>query len=276
MPELPEVEVICRGLRPHIIGRKVTAISHNGKNLRQPVPLEAMRRNMTNHTIVEVERRAKYLQISLETGAMLVVHLGMTGNLGIFPPTAKHAKHDHILWSLDNNTELRYNDIRRFGFIQILSREKAAGREKTIFKTTGPEPFSEDFSAQYLQKIAKNKSLTVKVFIMTTQTVAGIGNIYANESLFGAGIRPTRRVPTLTLKEWNRLVTEIRRVLNHAIACGGSTISDFLNASQEKGYFQMNFKIYGKDGKKCTACSTIIKKIVVGGRASYYCPKCQK
>jgi formamidopyrimidine-DNA glycosylase len=277
MPELPEVEVICRGLRPHIVGRTITNIWHNGKKLRWPVPVEAMHREMTNHVIAGVKRRAKYLQISLDTGAILIVHLGMTGNLGIFPPSAKHARHDHVLWSLDNGAELRYNDSRRFGSIQILSQKEAADREETIFKTTGLEPFSEDFSAQYLHKTAQKKGVTVKVFIMNSQIVAGIGNIYANESLWAAGIRPTRKASNITLKEWKNLATEVRRVLNHAIECGGSTISDFLNASQEKGYFQMNFKVYGKDGHNCTRCpSSIIKKLAIGGRASYYCPNCQR
>jgi formamidopyrimidine-DNA glycosylase len=276
MPELPEVEVICRGLRPHIVGRTVTDISHNGKKLRHSVPVELMLREMTNRQIVAVERRAKYLQVSLETGSMLIVHLGMTGNLGIFPPTTAHAKHDHVIWSLDNNTELRYNDTRRFGSIQILSREETQVRELTVFSSTGPEPLSEDFSAEYMYKMTRNKNLPVKAFIMTNQVVAGVGNIYANESLFAAGIRPSRKVKNISLKSWGQLVREIRRVLNHAIECGGSTISDFVDASQQKGYFQMNFKIYGKDGQNCTVCSATIKKVKLGGRASFFCPKCQK
>lgn len=276
MPELPEVEVICRGIRPFLVGRTVTAIHCSGKRLRHPVPLEAMQRKIINQTISTVERRAKFLQISLQTGDMLIIHLGMTGNLGIFSPSARRAKHDHVLWSLDNDTELRYNDIRRFGFIRLLSRHEVADREETIFKTTGPEPFSDEFSAEYLQRLAKGKTLAVKLFIMTNQIVAGIGNIYANESLFAAGIQPTRKAQTLTRKEWDRLVTETRRVLSHAIECGGSTISDFLNASQERGYFQINFKVYGREGETCTLCSTKIEKQKIGGRASYYCPNCQK
>ncbi len=276
MPELPEVEVICRGLRPHIVGRTIIAINHNGKKLRHPVPVEAMVRELINRKIVVVERRAKYLQISLDSGAILIIHLGMTGNLGIFLPTAALAKHDHVIWSLDNDTELRYNDTRRFGSIQFLSREETQVRELTVFSSTGPEPFSEDFSAEYMYKMTRNKNLPVKAFIMTNQIVAGVGNIYANESLYAAGIRPSRKVKNISLKSWWRLVREIRRVLNHAIECGGSTISDFVDASQKQGYFQMKFKIYGKDGQNCTVCSTTIKKEKIGGRASFYCPKCQK
>lgn len=276
MPELPEVEVICRGIQRFLIDRTVTSIRCSGKKLRHPVPMEAMQRTMVNQKIISIERRAKFLQLGLEKGEMLIIHLGMTGNLGIFPPTSPHAKHDHVLWLLDNGTELRYNDSRRFGSIQLLSADEVADREETIFKTTGPEPFSDDFTAEYLQNLAKGKSLAVKLFIMTNQTVAGIGNIYANESLFSAGIRPSRKVQEITLKEWKRLVIEIRDVLTHAIECGGSSISDFLNASQEKGYFQINFKVYGREGMPCTRCSTKIEKQKLGGRASYFCPKCQK
>ncbi len=276
MPELPEVEVICQGIRPFLIGRTVTAIHCSGKSLRQPVPMESMQREIIDQTIITVERRAKFLQIGLQRGDMLIIHLGMTGNLGIFSPSAKRAKHDHVLWSLDNATELRYHDIRRFGSIRLLSGHEVADREETIFKTTGPEPFSEEFSTEYLQKLAKNKTLAIKPFIMTNQFVAGVGNIYANESLFAAGIRPTRKAQTLTRKEWDRLVSEIRKVLRHAIECGGSTISDFLNANQERGYFQINFKVYSREGEECTFCSAHVLKQKIGGRASYYCPNCQK
>ncbi|TKB23982.1 bifunctional DNA-formamidopyrimidine glycosylase/DNA-(apurinic or apyrimidinic site) lyase [Desulfopila sp. IMCC35006] len=276
MPELPEVEVVCRGLRPFLIGHTVNAIHWSGKKLRHPVQMEAMQQAVINRKITTIERRAKFLQISLSSGAMLIIHLGMTGNLGIFPPSTRHAKHDHVWWSLDNGTELRYNDSRRFGSIRLLTPEEVANREETIFKTAGPEPFSDQFSARYLHALAKGKSLAVKLFIMTNQNVAGIGNIYANESLFAAGIRPTRKVQTLTLKEWDRLVTEVRRVLGYAIECGGSTISDFLNASQQRGYFQINFKVYGRAGETCIVCSDKIEKQTIGGRASYFCSKCQK
>ena len=276
MPELPEVEVVCRGLRPFLIGRTISAIRWSGKKLRHPVHLEAMQQAMIGQTITTIERRAKFLQISLNSGAMLIIHLGMTGNLGIFPPSTRPAKHDHMLWLLDNGTELRYHDSRRFGSIRVLSPEEVVDREQTIFKTTGPEPFSDQFSAKYLHSLAKGKSVAVKLFIMTNQNVAGIGNIYANESLFAAGIRPGKKAQTLTLKQWDRLVTEIRRVLHHAIECGGSTINDFLNASQQRGYFQINFQVYGREGETCPLCSTQIKKQKIGGRASYFCSHCQK
>ena len=276
MPELPEVEVICRGIRPYLTNRTIIKIYHNGKELRQKVPITAMNRELIGNRIVGVERRAKYLLIHFETSALLIIHFGMTGNLGIFAPGTPIAKHDHVRLLLDNETELRFNDTRRFGSLNIIDPEEQITLEQDFFKNTGPEPFAGDFNGKYLQLLARGKNQPVKTFIMTNRTVAGIGNIYANESLFAASIRPSRRIKSISLKSWNRLASEIRKVLKHAISCGGSTISDFVNASQERGYFQMNFKVYGRAEEDCLTCSTAIKKQVIGGRASYYCPKCQK
>ena len=276
MPELPEVEVICRGIRPHLVGLVITGVIHSGKDLRQPVPLAHMQREIINQRVISVNRRAKFLMINFENGAMLIIHLGMTGNLGFFTPSVKPAKHDHVRWGLDNGLELRYNDTRRFGAVQILSPDETASLDEIIFKTTGPEPFSDDFSADYLYRLAQGRDVAVKTFIMTNQVVAGVGNIYANESLFKAGIRPTRKVRTLKKKEWARLIEAIRAILNHAIECGGSTISDFVNSDRERGYFQINFKVYDRRGEYCATCSTTIQKETIGGRASYFCPKCQE
>jgi formamidopyrimidine-DNA glycosylase len=275
MPELPEVEVICRGIRPHLVGRKVTAIQQSGKRLRIPVPYDALIREMLGHRISAVSRRAKYLRIDINSGAALIIHLGMTGNLGFFLPSTEPAKHDHVRWTLDNGSELRYNDSRRFGSIRILSSGETAASETTVFKTSGPEPFLEGFSPEYLLRLAKDKEVAVKVFIMNTKVVAGVGNIYANESLFRAGILPTRKIKTLNKKEWARLVVAIREILQQAIDCGGSTISNFIDAQRQKGYFQVNFQVYGREGEPCALCHTPLQKISQGGRASYFCPTCQ-
>lgn len=276
MPELPEVEVICRGIRPYLVDHTITAIYHSGKQLRLPVPFDLLCREMIGRQVTAVARRAKYLQVSLDSGAMLIIHLGMTGNLGFFSPSSEPAKHDHLRFTLDNGTELRYNDSRRFGSMRVLKSHETAAREETVFKTTGPEPFNDEFSAEYLHKLAKGKDLAVKVFIMASPVVAGVGNIYASESLFRAGILPTRKVRTISRKEWSTLVTAIREILQHAIDCGGSTISNFINAGQEKGYFQVNFKVYGRQDEPCTICRENIQKIRLGGRAGYFCPRCQK
>lgn len=276
MPELPEVEVVCQGLKPYLIGQKILSIRQSGLQLRMPIPMTLMKKEMLRATIVDIKRRAKYIQIFLDNGSMLIIHLGMTGNLGIFPRDRATAKHDHLIWSLSNNKELRYHDVRRFGFLVMLSENQVSNRENTVFKTSGPEPFGDDFNGAYLHKKAKNKDVMIKTFIMDSRIVVGIGNIYANESLYGAGIRPTKKVTRVTKKQWDKLAETIRSVLSYAIECGGSTISDFLNASQQSGYFQMNFQVYGRADKQCYKCSSLIKSIKITGRASFYCPLCQK
>ncbi len=276
MPELPEVEVICQGIRPLILKRTVMEIRGSGKKLRAMVPVDELKTYLSGDTISKVTRRAKYLVVHFESSALLIFHFGMTGNLGIFPPETPTAKHDHLQLLFDDNTELRFNDTRRFGSIHLLRDKTPDELENTFFKTTGPEPFSEEFSPEYLHTLARNRTLPVKSFIMTNSVVAGIGNIYANESLFAAGIHPASQIGSLSLEQWQLLTIELRSVLKHAIDCGGSTISDFVNAGQESGYFQVNFKVYGRAGKNCSDCNNQIKKMTIGGRASFYCPACQK
>ncbi|BHH81813.1 bifunctional DNA-formamidopyrimidine glycosylase/DNA-(apurinic or apyrimidinic site) lyase [Desulforhopalus sp. 52FAK] len=275
MPELPEVEVIRRGLRPHLVDKTITGISYNMKPLRSPVDISKMTKEIIQVKITDVKRRAKYILLAMETGATVVIHLGMTGNLGIFDNHTPRAKHDHLQWSLSDGNQLRYNDIRRFGSIHTLTASETLVQEEVFFKTSGPEPFDELFSVENMCNVAKGKQLTVKQFIMNSQVVVGIGNIYANESLFRAGIHPEKKVSALTQIEWQTLIDTIKKVLLHAIDCGGSTISDFLNASQERGYFQMNFTVYGKDGEPCPKCYAPLLKSKIGGRATFYCKNCQ-
>jgi len=275
MPELPEVEVICQGLRPHLTGRTIVAVHCSGKQLRCPVPCKKMQDALTGTHIVDLSRRAKYLILKTDNDKALIIHLGMTGNMGIFDKHAETKKHDHVCWSLDNGQELRFNDTRRFGSIHYLSAKNINREIRQFFEKTGPEPFSRSCSVRYLSTLAASRKVAIKKFIMDTHVVAGVGNIYANESLFRAGIHPERPVSSLSEKEWKRLLSVIRKTLKHAIECGGSTISDFLGASGDGGYFQMNFRIYGKTGEKCTVCDELIQKKDVGGRASFYCPQCQ-
>lgn len=275
MPELPEVEVICRGLQPHIVGKRISAVYCSGKKLRSAVDCVKMRSELNNQRIIALTRRAKYLLMEMEQGTVLIIHLGMTGNMGIFAEGSALKKHDHICWTLADNTELRFNDTRRFGAVHLLLAKDAADNIKTFFSATGPEPFSRACSAAYLQERAARRSQAVKNFIMDSHIIAGIGNIYANESLFRAAIHPARPASSLNAKEWKRLLTIIRKTLKHAIECGGSTISDFVNASGDGGYFQMNFQIYGKNGEQCRQCRAIIQKTTLGGRASFFCPTCQ-
>lgn len=276
MPELPEVETICRGIRPHIVGRRIERISHSGKSLRTPIPVEEMRQLLMGKTIREARRRAKYIVAEMEDGSLLIIHLGMTGNLGIFSPEREMAKHCHLRLLLNDGMEVRYTDVRRFGSIQVVSPEESGEIESTIFKTAGPEPFSDDFNVEYLFQAAQSRTIPVKTFIMTNQIVVGVGNIYANESLFMAGIDPRRSAATIDMKSWQKLIECIRKVLTHAIECGGSTISDYVNADQERGYFQINLLVYGRDGEDCKKCGRNLEKKQLNGRATYLCKYCQR
>jgi formamidopyrimidine-DNA glycosylase len=275
MPELPEVEVVRRGLLNHLPGRTITGLSTDGKQMRLPVPESALRASLTGARITDVRRRAKYLLIDMDNGSVLIVHLGMTGILGLFPVETAHNVHDHVCWRLDNDYELRFNDIRRFGSVQIVGPNQAKSLEQTLFKATGPEPFATDFDGRYLYDKAHKKQQPVKNFIMDGRVVAGVGNIYANESLFSAGIRPTRKAGAISKKRYSLLVDKIRDVLSTAIDCGGSTISDFLDASGTSGYFQIHFNVYGRKDHPCPLCSEPIRHVKLGGRASYFCPSCQ-
>ncbi len=275
MPELPEVEVICRGLQPHLLDRTILDIRCSGKKLRSQVECQELKDELCDGKIVSLTRRAKYLVLKMDKGSGLIIHLGMTGNLGIFPPGSPQKPHDHVCWRLDNNTELRYNDARRFGSVRLLSAKNGRAEERCFFSAIGPEPLSRACSTAYLMQRATRRKQAIKTFLMDSHVVAGIGNIYANETLFRARIHPQQPASSLSAKQWKRVLIVLRKTLNHAIDCGGSTISDFVNASGEGGYFQMNFRIYGKAGEPCSSCNTLIEKIQLSGRASFFCPRCQ-
>ncbi len=275
MPELPEVEVICQGLLPHLIDRTIISVHCSGKQLRVPVPCKDMQRELTGKRIGNLCRRAKYLILKTDNGGALIIHLGMTGNMGIFAADAPTKKHDHVRWKLDNETELRFNDTRRFGAVHFLPQKDISRQIKHYFATTGPEPFSRACSVRYLSEKATRRNIAIKKFIMDSHIIAGIGNIYANESLFRSKIHPEQVASSLSAKEWRRLLSIIRKTLRHAIECGGSTISDFLGASGDGGYFQMNFRVYGKAGEECSECGEQLQKKSIGGRASFFCPHCQ-
>ncbi len=276
MPELPEVEVIRQGLAPHLKGLKIIAIRCSEKPLRTPVPYNEMRGELLGQTITAVHRRAKYLIVRMDSDAAIIIHLGMTGNMGIFAKNSDPQKHDHVYWELDNGTELRFNDTRRFGAVRLLEAGSRKTLEKQFFAATGPEPFSRSCSARYLNKRAASRKIAIKKFIMDSHVIAGVGNIYANESLFRSKIHPDRAAASLSAKEWQRLLEVIRKTLKDAIECGGSTISDFVDASGRGGYFQINFQVYGRAGRTCAICGETIIKKNIGGRASFICPGCQK
>jgi len=274
MPELPEVEVIKRGLQKHLPGRKVTVSVACNRKLRLPVPRKDLKRFIQGARIQTVARRAKFLLITMDNGATLIIHLGMTGRLGIFPADSPRSKHDHLRLMLDNNMQLRFNDIRRFGSIQIMP--PGGDLNGTMLAEIGPEPLGKKFTPEYLHRIAAGKNRPLKNFLMDSRVVAGIGNIYACEILFHAGLNPLKKISRLTKKEWGNIVTSSRYVLRKAIKCGGTTISDFVNASGKRGYFQLELQTYGRQGQPCSCCATSIAKKTMAGRSTFFCPKCQK
>jgi len=274
MPELPEVEVIRRGLHKHLPGRKVLGIKSANKKLRLPMPIKYLKKYIQGARIKSVGRRAKFLLIAMDNGSYLIFHLGMTGRLGLFPTSVPRSKHDHLLVQLDNNMHLRFNDIRRFGFIQVL----APGNDPntSILANLGPEPLGRDFTPRYLKERAAGKNRPLKNFLMDSREVAGIGNIYACEILFLAGLNPGKKISRLTMNDWSKIVASSRKVLQKAIASGGTTISDFANESGKSGYFQLELQTYGKQGLPCKCCSTPIAKKIMAGRSTFFCPRCQK
>ena len=275
MPELPEVEVTRRGLLPYLPGRRITKISSSGKRLRLPLPRKLLAGHVLDNTIITIDRRAKYLLFRMAGGSTLVIHLGMTGKLGLLPAHTPTAPHDHLRLLLDDGMELRLNDSRRFGCVMVWPSMDAANMEAAFSGRIGVEPLSDDFSAAYLQQQSRAKKTALKNFLMDSRILAGVGNIYANEILFAAAIHPQTPAKSLTRLEWETVISSTRRILKQAIRAGGSTISDFLGAGGNPGYFQLQFQVYNRAGEACKRCTTSISKSVIGGRATFYCPRCQ-
>lgn len=273
MPELPEVEVICQGLAPRLVDRTVGRIRVSGLPLRLPLPIAALGEWLTAATVTEVRRRGKYLVIGLDNRARLILHLGMTGRLGLFPVASPLARHDHLCLELDNGLELRFNDSRRFGSVQLLDPDQEDG---LLFAALGPDPLLPRFSAAYLAAKGARRGQPVKSFLMDSRVVVGIGNIYANEILHEAAISPRRPAKEVTPAEWRTVVTKTRAVLKRAIAAGGSTIADFINASGRPGYFQLEFKVYGRQGEPCLRCGAPLRKETLAGRGTFFCGGCQR
>ncbi len=276
VPELPEVEVTRQGLLRHLPGCRIVAVRWSGKSLRRPLPRRELRRWITGSTILTVQRRAKYLLVSMEDGTVLVVHLGMSGTLGLFAVRAATAPHDHLCLELDNGLELRYHDARRFGMILVWPAPAADRLRVDFFARTGPEPFSDAFSSRHLRHLAGKRLRPVKNFLLDQGVVAGLGNIYVCEILFGAGLHPETPVNIIQEKQWRRVVTCCRRTLEAAIAGGGTTIADFVSSSGRPGYFQLSLNVYNRSGKPCKRCSAPIQKIVLAGRSTFFCPECQR
>ena len=272
MPELPEVETVRRGIRPLVVGRRILDVAVREARLRWKVP-QNFAVYARAHRIEDVDRRGKYLVFVLDRDDRILLHLGMTGRLFVLRKPAAPGKHDHVDLQLDRGLVLRFNDTRRFGAILPWPAKQAS---HPLLAGMGPEPFSDDFNADYLFQLSRGRSAPVKNFLMDGRVVVGAGNIYAAEALFRAGIRPGRAAGRVTRDEYGRLVREVRNVLTEAIRAGGTTLRDFASALGEAGDFQQELLVYGREGEPCRVCRTGIRRSLIGSRSSFFCPSCQK
>lgn len=270
MPELPEVETTCKGISPYIIGNIISSVIVRQARLRWPIPAN-LAEIICGLQIENVTRRGKYCLLNTCAGA-LILHLGMSGNLRIISATEKPGKHDHVDIIFKNNKVLRFNDQRKFG--AVLWAEGNAATHP-LLKDLGPEPLTADFNGETLFFRATKRKMPVKTFIMDGHVVVGVGNIYASESLFMAGILPTRTAGSISLSDYQKLAAAIKTVLQCAIDQGGTTLRDFVNAEGKPGYFSQSLAVYGRAGLPCYQCQQPIQQLKIGQRASYFCPVCQ-
>lgn len=270
MPELPEVETTRRGIAAHLIGQQVHAVVVRNPHLRWRVPA-ALIRDLPGQTVHQVDRRAKYLLLRADSGTV-IMHLGMSGSLRVVPCSTPAGKYDHVDLVLANGRCLRLRDPRRFGAILWTRADPAT---HVLLKDLGPEPLGPDFTGDYLFARTRRRKGAIRNLLLNTRIVAGIGNIYANEALFAAGIRPRRAAGRLGRAECECLAQAIQKTLEKAIRAGGTTLRDFQNAEGEPGYFQQTLAVYGRAGEPCRRCGTPIQAVRLGQRRAFFCPHCQ-
>lgn len=271
MPELPEVETTRRGLAPHMIGQRIARVIVRDRRLRWPIPW-GIEKRLSGCLVQGITRRGKYLLFDCGSG-WLLLHLGMSGSLHLVPKSAPAGKHDHVDIVLADETIVRLTDPRRFGAILWAGTDP---EKHWLLATLGPEPLAEEFSGPWLYGATRRGRVAIKLWLMDSKRLVGVGNIYANEALFKAGIRPTRAAGRLAKAPCERLAVGIRETLLQAIEAGGSTLRDFVGAEGLPGYFQQQHLVYGRQGLPCFTCGTAIRLIRQSGRASYYCPSCQR
>ena len=271
MPELPEVETTKRGLAPHLEGRTVEACEIRQHSLRWPVDADFADK-IRGARIQHLDRRAKYLLVTTDKG-IAIWHLGMSGSLRIVGGQEPAKKHDHIDWLLDNGQRLRFHDPRRFGALLWTTDDPA---EHELIAHLGPEPLSDTFNADYLFGASRGRKAPVKAFIMDGRIVVGVGNIYASEALFMAGIRPQTPAGKISRPRYARLVEAIKTVLANAIRQGGTTLRDFVGGDGKPGYFAQQLNVYGRAGQPCRRCSGTIREQIIGQRNTFFCPRCQR
>lgn len=273
MPELPEIETIRRGLVPLLTGRTVTGVVVRERRLRVPVAARALLR-LRGARVTGIRRRSKYLLLETDAGCTLLLHLGMTGQLWVSDAGRVRRPHEHVVFRLDDGRELRFADTRRFGFIDLVPDARLARHPR--LRGLGLEPLEEAFTGAWLHQVTRGRKKPVKNFLMDTRSVAGIGNIYACEALFRAGISPRRPVRRIGPEGWDRIAGAVRAVLTEAIRAGGTTLRDFLNAEGDVGYFAVALRVYDRNGEPCGRCHGPIRRIVQAGRSTFYCPRCQR
>jgi formamidopyrimidine-DNA glycosylase len=287
MPELPEVETVCRALKPHLAGRRITEVRTLTTGLRNPLDAAALRAFCAGRTVCDVRRRAKYIIVEFAPSpgkkaagaavSALLLHLGMTGAFRVCPAGGPLEKHARVVWTLDGGEEWRFLDARRFGSVECCEL-RTSGAVPAELDRLGVEPLEAGFTAEFLWRQSRGRSCPVKCLLMDQAVVVGIGNIYASETCFRAGVLPQRPAKRVTRAECARLVREARAVLRKAIACGGSTIRNFSGVNGSEGHFVTELNVYGRAGRPCPRCGAAhaVQKIVLGGRSSFYCPACQK
>jgi formamidopyrimidine-DNA glycosylase len=274
MPELPEVETIRRGLLQRLVGHQIIAVRVRQAFLREKVEVDTLNTQVVGSTIADIDRRAKYLLMQLRPEGILVFHLGMTGRLWLGKPAEQDAPHDHLIFRLGSNLELRFHDTRRFGMCFYTTAKELP--EHPRFRHLGPEPLSPDFSGSYLWERARGLWKPVKNFLMDASVVVGVGNIYASEALFLAGVHPKREVGRLRRQQWDSLCDAVRKVLQAAIDAHGTSFSDYVDSEGRRGDFQNQLLVYGREGEPCVRDGHTIRRMVQAGRSTFYCVRCQR
>jgi len=275
VPELPEVETTLRGIRPHLEGRRIGRLLVREPRLRLPVPpdLPAL---VAGQSVLGVTRRAKYLLIEIERGT-LILHLGMSGSLRVLPEGSPPARHDHLDLTLTDGRCLRLRDPRRFGlFVWTPDPPSVVLSRHPLLKDLGPEPLGPGFDGDHLYRTSRGRRVAVKPFLMDGIVVVGVGNIYASESLFLAGIHPSRPSQRIGLDRYRRLAGVIRTVLAASIEQGGTSLRDFVQEDGSPGYFAQSLRVYGRTGEPCPGCGEPVRQRRIGQRSSFYCPRCQR
>jgi formamidopyrimidine-DNA glycosylase len=270
MPELPEVETTRKGIAPYVVGKVVKDIIIRERQLRWPIPT-TLKRSLKNKLIRRLRRRAKYLLFYTDNGCM-ILHLGMSGSLRVIDEKQAPEKHDHVDIIFETGRTLRFRDPRKFGSILWTKDDPM---EHRLISHLGPEPLSDEFQSDYLYARSRKRTKAVKTFIMDSCIVVGVGNIYASEALYHAGIKPTQKAGKISKAGYKKLVVEIKNVLSHAIKKGGTTLRDFINGEGKPGYFKNELQVYDRAGEPCNYCETPIKMIRQGQRSTFYCTKCQ-